>query len=136
MVGRAFYLAGFEEAENSPRRDVFYLKADSVFERITVKAPDVHIGYHWRARCQAQMDPGSLKGLAKPFYQKSMEILEASPRKGNQESDYLESLKYFGAYYTLVEEDIQLACEYWRKILVLDPEDASMQAAMGFLNCN
>ena len=51
-----------------------YAKADSCLNILVTKAPNLTIAYVWQARVKANFDPESENGLAKPFYEKFIEL--------------------------------------------------------------
>ena len=114
-----------------------YEHADSIFGVMTEKLPKLHIGWAWRARANASMDPESKEGKAKPYYEKVIELLEAEPEKAvKYQKDYLLSLRYMGAYHTLTEENFELAAPFWQKILDISPEDEGAKNGLDFIKQN
>lgn len=110
-----------------------YVHADSVFEVMTQKMPDLHIGWSWRGRANASMDPDSKQGKAMPYYQKVLDLLGNDPEKiAKYKADYTTALRYFGAYHTLVVENCTEAVKYWQKILELIPDDANAKNGMEY----
>jgi tetratricopeptide (TPR) repeat protein len=110
-----------------------YIHADSVFEVMTVKMPDLHIGWSWRGRTNAAMDPESKEGKALPYYQKVLDLLGTDQEKiAKYKSDYMTALRYFGAYHTLVTEKFAEAIPFWQKILDLDPADEGAKNGLEF----
>jgi tetratricopeptide (TPR) repeat protein len=104
-----------------------YHKADSIFALVVEKAPTNHLGYLWRARVNSLLDPETDLGLAKPYYEKVIEILE-QPGKNNKK-ELIEAYQYFG-YYNYVKKEKAEAKNYWAKILALDPNHAVAKQAM------
>lgn len=51
--------------------------ADSVFALVAEQAPDSYLGDMWRARTHSAMDPETTEGLAKPYYEKVVDVLLA-----------------------------------------------------------
>ncbi|HHG85404.1 MAG TPA: tetratricopeptide repeat protein [Bacteroidetes bacterium] len=101
-----------------------YTRSDSVFQVMTEAKPDITIGWAWRAKNNSQLDPGSKEGLAKPYYEKVLEIVGEDPELiAKFKRDYITANKYLGAYYTLVTEEYAKAIPHWEKILTLKPED-------------
>jgi hypothetical protein len=91
---------------------------------MTQKMPDLHIGWSWRGRCNASMDPDSKLGKAIPYYQKVLDLLGNDQEKiAKYKADYITSLRYFGAYNTLVTENFSAAMPFWQRILDLDATD-------------
>lgn len=95
-----------------------YAKADSSFTRLVEIKPNVYIGYLWRARAIAAQDPETKQGLAKPHYEKVIELCSANPAKYKDE--LIESNEYIGYYYT-VNRDKAKADAAWNYVLGLDP---------------
>ena len=111
-----------------------YNRADSVFGVMTEKIPTLHIGWAWRARANAALDPDSKEGKAMPYYQKVIELLEAEPEKAvKYQKDYVLALRYFAAYHTLIDENFELAKSFWQKILDIDPEDEGGKNGLEFI---
>ncbi|HNW50867.1 MAG TPA: hypothetical protein PKH79_07290 [Prolixibacteraceae bacterium] len=107
-------------------RLMLYQKADSVFEKLASLTPDNYLGYLWRARVNAVLDPETNNGLAKPYYEKVMELLEKS---GNNKKELIESYQYLGYFY-FVGEDFQKSKAFWKKILAIDPSNEVALKAM------
>ncbi len=105
-------------------RTANYEKADSVFKIMSEEKPDITIGWSWRAKSNAQMDPDSKEGKAKPFYEKVLEVVgDDAEMIAKFEKDYVTANKYLASYYTLVTEEYGKAIPYWEKILEMDPAD-------------
>jgi lipoprotein NlpI len=66
-------------------------------------------------------------GLAKPFYEKALEIIILDPEKYKKAIS--EVYAYLGYYY-LVKEDNNTSMEYWKKLLELDPENPNALKAI------
>ncbi|MEM7035748.1 MAG: tetratricopeptide repeat protein [Bacteroidota bacterium] len=101
-----------------------YMMGDSVFKKMTEMKPDLVIGHSWRAKCLSQVDSTSKDGLAKPHYEKVLEIIgEDEEKKAKFNRDFLQANRYLGAYHTLVSEDFKAAIPYWEAVLSVKPED-------------
>ncbi len=100
-------------------RKTFYHTADSLFAEVIKRSPDSYLGYFWRARIHAILDPESELGLAKPFYEKVIAILENS---GKNKKELIESYQYLGYYY-YIKNDLPNSQIFWEKILSIDPEN-------------
>ncbi len=96
-------------------------KADNAFAIVVEKTPDNYIGYYWRANSNVGLDDANLsQGLANPYYEKVVELLEAdnkSPRRLTDAYRYL-------AYYNYLKGDLPASKKYWEKILQSDPDNA------------
>lgn len=98
-----------------------YAKADSSFAKLVELKPNVYIGYLWRARAVAAQDPETKQGLAKPYYEKVIELCGANGAKYKDE--LIESNEYIAYYYTVNRDKIK-ADAAWKNILALDPANS------------
>ena len=104
-----------------------YARADSVFNIINTAKPDYIPAYQYRARANASLDPESSKGLAKPYYEKYLEMASATPDK--YKAGMVESYDYLG-YYNLQKGSKPEAQSFYEKALALDPTDENATNAM------
>lgn len=107
-----------------------YQRADSVFAKLCEMKPTVHIGYRYRALCAAQLDPKSEQGLAKPHYEKVLELISKPEDITKYKNDYIEANQYLGAYYLLIKQDCESSKPYWNNILVQDPNHTGAKNAL------
>ena len=120
-LGRLYYAQGTDRTvteELTPEKIEALNQADNTFAEVDRLRPDSYLGCYWRARTNVALDPETTKGLAKPFYQRVIEMTES---KGG--SQLLEAYKYL-AYYYYVKKDKELAMKYVDKILDIDPMDS------------
>jgi tetratricopeptide (TPR) repeat protein len=108
-------------------RQKLYATADSLFAEVTTRSPDNYLGYFWRARVNAIIDPETVQGLAKPYYEQTIALLEQSDK--NNKRELVESYQYLGYYYYL-KNDFENSKIYWNKILTIDPSNAVAQQAI------
>ncbi len=81
-----------------------------------------------RARLNSQLDPETKEGLAKPYYEKYIELtLKENP---DNPKLLLEPYRYLGYYY-FVKNDKANADVYWNKILEIDPTNETAKQALG-----
>ena len=114
------------------KKKIYYAKADSIYGEMATNMPSVadyatlqraHIGY--------ALDPETKTGLAKPHYEKLIELINAKPTKDETDNERLiESYRYMG-YYFLLQKDKANSVMYWNKILEIDPENAMAKQALG-----
>lgn len=71
-------------------------KADSAFSRVCQSNPNNVSGYIQRARLRNLLDPDASKGLAKPYYEKTLEVAQANKPEENK-SIMLECLQYLAS---------------------------------------
>jgi tetratricopeptide (TPR) repeat protein len=111
-----------------------YGAADSAFTKVTEAQPKMVTGYSWRAKANSNLDPDSKLGMAKPFYEKVIELCEADEAtKTKYKKDVVDAYKYLGAYYFLVANDKKTAISWWEKVLVLAPEDEQAKKVLADL---
>lgn len=107
-VGRAFYNGGNFKA------------ADSVLIIITKGSPSYLPAYVQIARTYFKMDPEFKMGLAKPKFEKVIEMAKKDSLKAENEADMVEALTYLGYYY-MSKGDYQNSKDYYNRMIALDP---------------
>lgn len=126
LLGRLYYMAaGMPDAGDE--KPAYLMEADTIFAQVSERVPDNYLGYFWRARVNAMSDPETTEGLAKPYYEKALSILENNPKASK--SILIECESYLGYYY-FQKEDYEQSKVYWNKILELDPENAVAKQAL------
>jgi tetratricopeptide (TPR) repeat protein len=118
-LGRAYYY-------NSQ-----FEKADTTFQKLIEMQPARTIGYSWMCKVKTNQDPTSEKGLAKPYYEKIIEIGVVEPEKNKK--DLIEAYSYLAKYY-VNKDDLNSVKTYLKKILELDPNNQMAVDAMKELN--
>jgi tetratricopeptide (TPR) repeat protein len=140
QLGKAYYSVGNSlltpadslkspvllQADTLKQRE-YYVAADSLFSKVVKFAPTSYLGNFWRARVNSSIDRETTLGLAKPFYEKCLEILIKDPVKYKKELS--EIYAYMGFYY-YQKEDTATSLDYWKKLLEIDPENAKAQEAI------
>jgi len=134
-IGRYSYIAGTAAqrdttVENSAAKAQELLaQADQAFAKVSERIPDTYLGYFWRARTNAALDPETTQGLAKPYYEKVIEIL--APKGDSSNNDELaEAYRYMSYFYYLTwvessnDADKALILEYSEKLLAVDPNNS------------
>jgi tetratricopeptide (TPR) repeat protein len=105
-----------------------YTAADSAFAKVTELKPELPIGYLYRAKANANIDPKQEKALAKPYYEKYIELAKVDTEKNKKE--LVEAYTYLGSYYLLVNKDKAKSDEAWNNVRTLDPTNkAAAEAA-------
>jgi len=118
-LGRSLYL------------DHQYPRADTAFAKLIELQPKITLGYLWAARSKHAQDEELKDALAKPFYEKVIEIGELDKEKNK--NDLIGAYKYMGSYHMLKSEN-QIAKGYWNKILEFSPDDEDAKEAIKIIN--
>lgn len=128
-LGKTYYIAGdnIDVKVDSLKKMNYYVMADSTFAKVEEFAPNSYLGPFWRARAISKLDSESTLGLAKPYYEKALEIIVKDPVK--YKKDLSEIYAYLGFYF-FVKEDYPTSVEYWKKVLEVDPANAVAQGAI------
>ncbi len=121
--GRAYYYdAGAKQRE---KKDVdaaaLFVKADSCFSKLCQLKTDYPMGYFWRGRVNAQLDPKDEKHIAKPHYENALTLVKPE-EKMTYKFNIIEANLYLGSHYAFSKEkDLAKAKEYFKVVLELDP---------------
>ncbi len=108
QIGRTYYIGNNLKA------------ADSVFNIVIKKWPDDLKGYIWVARTYAKMDPNYKMGLAKPKFEKVIEIAQSDSLKN--ETEMADALQYLGYYY-VSKENFSTSKGYYNRLINLNPNN-------------
>ncbi|MCX6256171.1 MAG: carboxypeptidase-like regulatory domain-containing protein [Bacteroidia bacterium] len=106
-VGRAYY--------NGEK----YKTADSVFNVVLKKSPNYLPAYIFIARTYSKMDPDYKLGLAKPKFEKFIDMAKADSAKNNAE--IMEAFGYL-SYYHMTNDNYSKSREYYSRMISLDPD--------------
>jgi tetratricopeptide (TPR) repeat protein len=120
-LGRAYYIT---EA---------YQKADTTYQKLIELQPTMTVGYSWLARSKAAQDSTSEAGLAKPYYEKVIEVGSLTPDKSK--NDLILAYEYLGYYYYLKNDEAASTAQ-WKKLLEIDPYNVKATEFMNALKAN
>ena len=100
------------------------MEADSSFARVLAATPDYASAWLYRAKTATRIDTSETSFLAKPYYEKYIELASVDPTKNKK--GLIESYMYMGNYAAQNDQN-DLAIEYFSKVIALDPanEDAA-----------
>ena len=101
-----------------------YKATDSIFGLYQQKYPEDILGVYMRARASEGIDTAGVLGLAKPYYEKVIQLGEASTDTARVKSQLIVAYNYMIAYYYNVKKDKATALSYNDKILAIDPTNA------------
>jgi len=102
-----------------------FKKADDIYNNMQSKYADIDdfISFQ-RARIGMYMDPESKLELAKPHYEKMIQVLEAKEEKTKTDTNHLvEGYRYLINYYLNIKDDAAMAKEIAQKLQAIDPEN-------------
>ena len=84
-----------------------------------------------RARIGMYMDPESKQELAKPHYEKLVELLGNKADRDNTDKVRLvEAYRYLISYYLITKNDTNTAKEFARKLQEVDPENETAKQVL------
>lgn len=122
QLGRLYWRKGIDNRNGSdmtPEKKEAITQANLAFAEVVALRPNSYLGYYWQAKANTLLDPDYQKGLAKPYFLKAAELLEAG---GNSDEQLIECYKQI-SYYYYMKKELSTAKIYARKIQALDPED-------------
>lgn len=137
-LGRYSYIAGTAlqkdtiNVESADKAKTLLGQADKSFGTVTERIPDSYLGFLWRARTNASLDPETTAGLAKPYYEGVISTITAKGDGSNQ-NELVEAYRYLSYYYYLSWDKSKSASdkdkvrEYSEKILAIDPANTVAQ---------
>lgn len=101
-----------------------YVTADSVFKLYQQKYPEDVYGWYLGAHAVEAIDTAQT-GMAKPLYQKVIEIGDTTKDKASIKDKLVPSYRYMVAFYYNIQKQVDSAIMYNNKILEIDPTDAT-----------
>ena len=107
-------------------------KADEVYASLLTKYTDIedYVAFQ-RARIGMQMDPESKEELAKPHYEKLVELLGTKADRDNTDNVRLiEAYRYLISYYLINKDDKNTAKEFAAKLQEVDPENETAKQVL------
>lgn len=120
-VGTNYFYGGVAV---SPADTSLLNKADASFQKIIDIKPELATGYYWRGYTNFVKDPQAQSGLAKPYYDKFIEISEADPNK-NKVS--LAKAYTYELLYYYFKEDKPNVKVYADKLGAVDPNNITLK---------
>jgi tetratricopeptide (TPR) repeat protein len=105
-VGRAYY-----SGEK-------FKTADSLFSVVITKSPTYVPAYLFMARTYSKMDPDTKLGLAKPKFEKLIDVAKTDSVKNSNEM--MEAFGYL-SYYHMINENFSKSKDYYNRMINLNP---------------
>ena len=102
-----------------------YTQADSIFQ-IAIQKDSTNIeAYRWRGYALSWLDPEMKTGIAKPVFEKMIELGSSDTAKYKKE--LVDANSYLGSYYLLeTNPDLKKSQRYFEKILELGTENKEL----------
>lgn len=104
--------------------------ADEIYKRIAESQSNKLYAIMWRARINSQLDPEATQGLAKPYYEEYIKIVQM---------DYVDNPKlliepylYLGHYY-IVNKNTAMAKIFYEKVIAIDSHNPTATIALEML---
>jgi tetratricopeptide (TPR) repeat protein len=106
-----------------------YAEADTIYTKLVELYPTNSAVAALAAGVKFNLDPEYKTWLAKPLYEKVIELATADPTKTSKK-DLISAYKYMSSYVGLKEDNLNKTKEYLEKILALDPTDKDALAGL------
>ncbi|HSI91105.1 MAG TPA: tetratricopeptide repeat protein, partial [Adhaeribacter sp.] len=119
----------YEQAEN-------YRAADSAYAFINTNNPTYAPAYLWRARTNSRLDPETTTGLARPHYEKFIEVATPDAETKEKNKDGLVEANYYLGYYYYLKGDKAKSTMHLKETLALDPANNQAKTLMNVLAGN
>lgn len=122
--GRAYYYEGGNKQREKKDGEALqsFIQADTCFSILAQKSPEYAIAYFWRGKANVQQDLKNEKWLAKPYYEKGLELVKTQNALPANKSNAIEASEYLG-FYAVTVKDYAKAKEYFGIIRDLDPNN-------------
>ena len=131
------YVVDAQNQADVAKQKEYYTKAFELYKHLTGEQNETNIrvyGYWQQGRIMASLDPETTEGLAKPYYDKVRELIEANPSNdGSDSSKLIEAYRYSGYYY-FVQKDYATSKTLFEKVLTLDPNNEQVKQALEGIN--
>ena len=127
------YVQHANNLEDDAQKIEKFKKADEIYANLLSKYTDIedYVAFQ-RARIGMYMDPESKQELAKPHYEKLVELLGAKADRDNTDHVRLvEAYRYLISYYLITKNDTNTAKEFARKLQEIDPENDTAKQVLG-----
>ncbi len=117
--------------EDAARKDELTNKAADIYAELAKKYPNqVAYATYMRANLRNSLDNNMEKSLAKPDYQKLVDILVAKADRTKGENTMLKTAYHYLMFNSYINKDVAGAKTYAEKILAIDPEYKAAQEIM------
>lgn len=126
------YVQHANSLEDAAQKLEKFKKADEVYANLLTKYTDIedYVAFQ-RARIGMYMDPESKQELAKPHYEKLVELLgEKADRDNTDKVRLIEAYRYLISYYLITKDDKNTAKQFAAKLKEVDPENETAKQVL------
>ncbi len=124
-LGLSYYFAKTDQSN---------VLADTTFSKLLQLVPSSTQANLFKARAKVRLDPtstnlkesGAAKFVAKPYYEKYLELMDKQQDKSKSIKDLVEACWFLSNYYLNGMKDKAKAEEMWTKALTYDPTNAQV----------
>lgn len=120
-LGKLYYGLGNSTAGDVKKNAL--LKADSLFAKVASLDPENYLGVFYRAQVNSALDPETIQGLAKPYFEATAALIEKKTDAVRYNSVLNTCYSYLGIYYFKNNNNVQ-SLLYFNKALVIEPKNA------------
>ena len=133
--GKAYYFAGgakqreaaaIKDAKLRPAKEAeaipFFVKADSCFSKLTQSNPTYPAGFYWKGKVETYLDPTNEKWLAKPDFEKALQLVKPEDKGTTYKLNTIEALEYMG-YYFVTLKDKEKSDAIFNELKIIDPSN-------------
>lgn len=123
--GRAYYYEAGTKQREKKEADAaaLFVQADTCFSHLCRLNTTYPMGFFWRGRINAQLDPKDEKHIAKPHYENALSLVKPE-EKMTYKTNIIEANLYLGSHYAFSKEkDMAKSKEYFKAVLELDPNN-------------
>ena len=119
------YMQYASSLDNPDEKKAAFQKADATYGELAAKYDQAQESANFmRARVNGQLDPESKEGLAKPYYEKLIELIEPQANKNPTAITRLtEAYRYMIGYNFNILENKDAARAYAEKLQAIDPDN-------------
>lgn len=137
-LGMSYYFTyGGQKAANlNPTKDLL-VKADTAFSFLVKRSPTTQAGWQYRGRINRLMDDeNDSQGLAVPFYEAYVKLITVDKPElaAKSSAGLIEAYNYLGSVAARKELNTAKAKEYFDKVIILDPANATATQAIAAIN--
>jgi tetratricopeptide (TPR) repeat protein len=143
LMGREWYKSGQLVSKNDTTlagralSKEYFVKADTVFGVVCIKNAGSYLGPLWRGHANAALEPDTIVGLAKPYYEIALSLMLKRVEDGqpfaNFRRDILNIYQY-NAVFAYQRQDKATSISFCKKMLEIDPANATAKSIMEFFD--